>query len=474
MYGSKLEKVRSGRPGVKSIWLLPIVATEITTEKPKLKKREKRHCNIERIKKFYNIVKMASKPLGGIMKSDLSEIMGYKNKNIPAQGIESLNSLFELETSIRPLKVDKSHKFINLDIIQVDNIAAELIMEDLLEKLEGVEPKEPRLEYESIVKSIIKSDYYTLKMFEGKSKLEYRNGDVMNLRKGITGDCKITITGNPNSMEDVVKTYTDYIFKRYSVEISMYVKPRQYVQVSSQDELKEALKKIEDKYAEFFCEDIVPHERTVLASEIKKETEPSTEEEDIIRLVESVIFKNESGNLFISQIWEKLDLIHVERHWDILGVLRKCPRFSIKNISGESGIEPCVYYTAPEPISDETNKNLEEASEEGSLSKEEVIEIEDDFKPSTKKNESSTTEIYFGFQDEGDLNEICQKAPECEHIDDDGAYHMCVFYANSDMDKKTILLLLKLCYMAMSSEKVKMIYHNKNLLIKKLEHDLLN
>ena len=70
----------------------------------------------------------------------------------------------------------------------------------------------------------------------------------------------------------------------------MNVKPYQYIQLmSSQDDLKEALKKIEDKYAEFFCENIVPHERTVLAADIKKETEPNTIEEDIIKIVESII-----------------------------------------------------------------------------------------------------------------------------------------------------------------------------------------
>ena len=483
MYGKKLERVYGGQPGVKSTWLLPIVATEIipeAEEKPKLKRKaksekpNKRHCSVERIKAFYNVVRAASKPLGGITKSDLATIMGYKNKSMASQGIESLNNLFKLETGLRPLTVNKDHTFINVDIIHVERDEAELIMEDLLEKLKGVEPEEPKgLMYESIVKPIVRSDYYTLKMFEGKSRLEYRNSDAMLFRKGVIGDCSITITGNSNSMECVVRSFVEPLLNRYEIEIEIDVKPYQYIQlVSSQDDLKEALKKIEDKFAEFFCEDIVPHERTVLAAEIKKETKPDVVESDMITIVEDLLFKKKSGSLFISKIWEELDKRHIERHWDILAVLRKCPRFSVINVSGESGIEPCVIYTEPEPISDETT-NKKEANED-LLSKEEVIEIEDDFKPSIKKNESSTTEIYFGFRNEGDLIEICQKTSSCEQIEDDGDYHMCVFYAKDDMDKKTMLLLLKLCYMATASEKVKMIYHNKNLLIKKLEYDLLN
>ena len=139
MYGKKLEPQRGGQPGVETIWLLPIVATELTAEgeeeKPKLKRKvekPKRHCSVDRLMRFYNVVKMASRPIGGITKKDLATIMGYKNTSMASQGIESLNNLFKLETGLRPLEVNKDHTFINLDIIHVDRVAAELIKEDLL------------------------------------------------------------------------------------------------------------------------------------------------------------------------------------------------------------------------------------------------------------------------------------------------------------------------------------------------------
>ena len=469
MYGKKLERVYGGQPGVKSTWLLPIVATEIVPEaeeKPKLKRKTKaekpkRHCSVERIKAFYNVVRAASRPLGGITKSDLSTIMGYKNKSMASQGIESLNNLFELETSIRPLKVDKSHRFINLDIIQVEKIAAELIMEDLLEKLKGVEPDEPKIEYESIVKSIIKSDYYTLKMFEGKSRLEYRNSDAMLFRKNVIGDCNVTIIGNSNSIESVVRSFVESLLNRYKIEIEIDVKPYQYIQlVSSQDDLKEALKKIEDIYAEFFCEDVVPHERTVLAAEIKKETQPDVVESDMITIVEDLLFKKKSGSLFISKIWEELDKRHIERHWDILAVLKKCPRFSVIDITGESGIEPCVIYTAPKPDPIEEVHKDEENSEE-------ILEVLE-----SPKTGIENEKIYVGFSQRLDIQYFCREMDYREI----GKYHEDYLVAIDIkmQEKYYILALMELLCAAERSDVITLIYDDikglKSLLKEKLLH----
>ena len=214
MYGKGLEKVHGGQPGEPVKWLLPLIAGEIKTEvkesKPKPKKDEKlkRHCSVARVTSFYNIIKMASKPLGGISKKDLASIMGYKNSMVTQQGIDSLNNLLEKETGYKPIIIDKSHVFIDSDIISVEKKElAELILVDLLEKLGGVEPIEPELEYEKAVKATIKSDYNVLKMFLDKERLEYRNDDAFTFRNNVIKGCNITVTGNRNSIDNIVNVF---------------------------------------------------------------------------------------------------------------------------------------------------------------------------------------------------------------------------------------------------------------------------
>ena len=81
MYGRGLGKVHGGQPGEPVKWLLPLIAGEVkeseesevkeVTLKPK-EKTKKSHSSIARMNAFYNIIKMASKPLGGITKKDLA------------------------------------------------------------------------------------------------------------------------------------------------------------------------------------------------------------------------------------------------------------------------------------------------------------------------------------------------------------------------------------------------------------------
>ena len=463
MYGKGLEKVHGGQPGEPVKWLLPLIAEEIKTEvkefDPKPKKDEKsnkRRCSVAKVTSFYNIIKMASKPLGGISKKDLASIMGYKNSMVTQQGIDSLNNLLEKETGYKPIIIDKSHVFTDYDIISVEKELAELIKADLLEKLGGVEPIEPKLEYEKTVKAIIKSDYNVLKMFLDKERLEYRNDDAFTFRTNVIKGCNITVTGNRNSIDHIVNSFIKSVKMRYGLEIDMYVQPRKYIQLqSSQDELKSILKLIEDKYAEYFCENIVPHELTILAEEIEEETSPSDVETGIITFVEKVIFKEKSGKMYLSEMWNKLNQYHFTPGWDIFNVLTKCDRFTQSyGPRPDSVSESYITYKAP---AKEKERELVAPQE----------------LPLPKENKKI---IIFSFADRKDIKYFCNYGGNILSFNENGLdreYISCSIEIDLD-DKKSMLSYLKLHYAALKSDKIIEVFGDSENFANEIERNLFD
>lgn len=438
MYGKKLERVIGGQPGEKTTWLLPTVATEIAEEKPKLKRTEKKHHhNVERLKKFYNIVKMASRPIGGILIKDLSSIMGYKNVNISEENIKSLNNLFELETGYRPLTIDKQYRFCNLSVVVVEKDLAELIMTDLLDKLSSNEPAESVCcEYDIIVKHVMRNDYNILKMFEDKTTLMYKGGDAARFKSMISSS-----TGT----EKVVYSYLEQLKLRYGFELTVDIRPYNYIKlVSSQEDWRAALIKIEDLYAEFFCEDIVPHERTVLAEEIKKEILPDQVEQNLGDCLE--VFFKKKKKLFISELWEILEKHHFLKLWDIISVFKKFPekfRITSEENKGKGGLtETCITYIASE------QKPAEEYEKEIVSLKEELSSL--------KREKESSLEISVLFEEKIDIDIFCNIL-SYEYI---GTTHHGSHFVKIKVDKtdkKAVYTLLKLYYVGLRNSRIEIL-----------------
>ena len=477
-YGERIKRINDGEIGVPAKWVLegsPKAEPKAKKiEKPAVKK--KRGCSLKRVNEFYNLIKIASESKIGISKREIRVCMNYKTKMLTENNIKSLNNLFELETGFRPLIIDKSHKFVDYDVLHVDNEMASLILEELLKKLKGVEPASPVIEdgLEKVVKSTIRKDYDLLKMFKKKSrKLSFRGGGAERFKKSIVGTQTL-------SASVVAERFQETLDRRYGIKLDIFGLPKGGFELrSSEEDLKDALIKIESIFAEYFCEDIVPREYTEWEKETKRELTPTDQEKSMLGVIERDIFKDKDGDMFLSDMWNSFDTLGIKRGWDLIGLLKKNPeKFKIDYKDHKGYTEVYVRYTAPvieisEPVVviPETTASDILPSDVGPEN--ELQQKEEEKKEEIRKEEGGEYQIYFGFTNEEDLIELC-KNPSCVQIDKDGEYYMCVFFANNSMDKKTMLELLRLCYISEEApDKVKMIYYNKKLYKKILEWSIL-
>jgi hypothetical protein len=360
--------------------------------------------------------------------------------------------------------LDKSHIFVGYDILQIGSKEeAEMVLEELKGKLKE-EPEMPVFEdYEGVVKSVIKKDYSILSMFMKSSTILQENGDVETFRESIVAK---TVT---LGVDKVAEIFKENLKRRYDINLSFICRPRKYITIVDKEDnsnVREAMKKIESVYAELFCEDIVDPERTIWEQDLKKESTPNEQEQAILNMIEHAVFNGEDGELFLSEIWRKLDLLNVNRGWKILDLVKKCPeKFTIGNKSNDSGItEFYIEYTSPVK---EVAVVEEETQEEQHTESKPVV------KEGEHQVEGDTIEVYVGFSNREDIRMFCGEELNhrevCKYHED----YVCKVILDKN-NKKAVLGFLKLYYASMKTQEITIIYEGSSRLAKELEDLLMN
>jgi len=433
--------------GAQAKWTLISKPKEITpiSEEKTEKERKPRRCNRDRLGKFYLVVKEALYSKVGISKKDVEQIMGYET-NMTVQGVNSLNDQIESETGFRPLTIDKNHIFVNYDILQVNNEMAEMVLQELSEKLEGIEPTMPALEndFESIVKSVIRKDYAILSMFTKSSTIFYNTGEMEKFRDSIVAK---TVT---LGIDKVVEIYNENLKRRYDINLNFICKPRKYVTIADNEDnsnVRQALMKIEQVFAEYFCEDIVNKERTIWEQEHQKEITPDEQEQSQLDMIEYAVFKGQDGELFLSELWKKLDLLNVGRGWKILDILKKSPeKFKVKSKPNSEGTtEYLITYTAP--IKKESEKVEKEEDE---------TEIHNE---TTNHSENQICRAVAAFKERLDLEYFCRNGIEFDKSEIE--VHNDEFIVEIKYDKavkESVRAFLKLYYASLRSSSIKVFF----------------
>lgn len=467
-FGENIEQVeKSGGFGVPVSWTLLTKNFETPTVKETEKKERKpRRCSVERLKKFYLIIKKASESKVGISKKDVERIMGYET-TITIQGVNLLNDQIESETGLRPLTIDKKHTFVNYDILQVDKEMAEMVLEELNERLEGNLPEMPVFEgdFESVVKSIIRKDYHTLSMFVKSNTIFHKDGDMDRFKEAIVAK---TVT---LSYDEITKIFKENLENRYDIiDLKFIVKPRKYITLADTEDnpkIKQALIKIESTFAEYFCEDIVDHERTIWEQEYQKESTPNEQEQSLLTMIEFAVFDGKDGELFLSDLWKRLDLLNVVRGWKILDILKKSPeKFKIGSGTNSKGItEDLITYTAPEKEEIRMPEKVEEEEKEDETPKPVVEKF-------VREISEEVVEVYIGFSNREDIRLLCGEdlnyREVCKYHED----YVCKVTVDKK-DKKSILNYLKLYYASIKTQEITIVREDCRKLIEELEELIL-
>lgn len=437
--------------------------TNITETKSEKGERKPRRCSKEKLGKYYLVIKKASESKVGISKKDVEQIMGYETP-MTIQGVNYLNDQIENETGYRPLVIDKKHIFINLDILQVDREIAEMVLDELNEKLEGNEPEMPMFEdYESVVKSVIRKDYSILSMFVKSNTILHQTGDMEKFREAIV------VKSISLGIDKVAEIFKENLEKRYNIiDLKFICRPRKYITIADSEDnfkIKQALIKIENTFAEYFCEDIVDPERTIWEQEIQKENTPTEQEQSLLNMIEYAVFNGQDGELFLSDLWKRLDLLNVTRGWQILNLLKKSPeKFKVESKPNSEGItEDLITYMAPTKEEVKVPEKVEEKMDEQQETPKPVVE------KFIRETSEEVVEVYVGFSNREDLRRICGNELDYQEV---CKYHdEYVFEIKVDKNnKKSILNYLKLYYASItSSQEVTIIHKDSGKLTESLE-----
>jgi hypothetical protein len=428
--------------------------SEITKVVEEKEKRPKK-CSKETLEKFYLCIKRSILSPIGVSKREIEKIMGYETP-ITVSGVDSINNQIANETGYRPFTIDKSHIFINSDVLRVDKDIAELVLDELRSKC-SEEPKMPILEenYESTVKQVIRKDYSILSMFAKSNTLLYKNGDVVRFRESIVSK-NVTL-----SIEKVADIFKENLKKRYAIDLDFICKSKRYITIVDDERnsnIKQALITIENIFASMFCEDIVSRERTVWEQQILEESSPSEQEENILNMIEKCVFSDGEKELFLSEIWNKLDSLNVSRGWKILDVVKKCPeKFKIGNKRNKSGIREdfIKYIASPTPLQVQKVISEEKVDENNNI--DEVALIPE----SEEKNFEDIVKIPVEFINKEDIESIYGKRIdtvllEIQTLSMNKLFMEITVQMN---DKKSIMDFLKLYYASkVKSEEIIIIY----------------
>lgn len=407
MCGEKFRTVSQGG-GRNSVW---IISEEPLPEQPKRKNHS------ERTERLYLLVKKAYESKIGVSKTDAAQILGHETIKISTQGLISINSRLERLTGFAPLKMDKSHTFTEYDVITVDRDAASLIVEEIGD----LEVPVFESKYETEVRAAIRRDYQNLLMFKKSGRVMFKGGDAEKLRKSIMGATTI-------GADKVAEKYQETLRKRYGIELEIIGVPNRGFEIASKDDLKEALIKIESVFAEYFCEDIVPSERTEWRKETERELTLTEQEIFKLSVIEENIFKGQSEGMFLSDLWKGFDNLGIKRGWDLLGLLKKNPeKFKIDQKDHLGYTEVYVKYTAP-TILPTTTPDIPE-----------MVEPENEY-PSQPEERKQTYKAYVGFSSREEKPSELLIPREMQKYKEDYIYEIEV---NLE-DKKVVLEYLKL------------------------------
>lgn len=413
MYGEKFRTISQGG-GHPSVW--KISDSEPTPEPKKKTKRPN-----ERFEKLYLLIRKAYNSKIGVSKKDAVRILGYETESISTQGLDSVNNRLEKTTGYRPFKMDKTHVFTGYDVITVDKEIASLIIEEYYKELGDLEVPVFESEYEAEVKAVIRKDYQNLLMFKKSGVVKFRGGEAEKFRKSVIG---MTTMG----ADEVAEKYQEILKKRYDLELEIIGTSRWGFEVTSKEDLKDALIRIEKIFAEYFCEKIVPSERTELEKETKRELAPTDREKSMLGVIERDIFKGQTGNMFLSDLWSTFDTLGIKRGWDLLGLLKKNPeKFKIDQKDHLGYTEVYVKYTAP-TILPTTTPDIPE-----------MVEPENEY-PSQPEERKQTYKAYVGFCSRVDKPSGLLIPKEKQKYREDYIYEIEV---NLE-DKRAILEYLKL------------------------------
>lgn len=468
-YGETFQKV-SGAGGGKNAKCATYV---ISDEKVEIVKNT---VELTKIEKFYRILREALKaPKLGISKVNVAKIMEYKSEQVNAAMLESINNEIERicgkDSGFRPLVINRDHTFTDYDVVRVfaddDKIKegieeANMILEYFLEKMGGEEPEEIGIDptYHNEVKATIKKDYNLALMFKtpsGTGKVLFKGGEGHRLMRSIMGTVTI-------GADIAAEKYQETLSKRYGIDEYFIGISRKGFEVLSEELLNKALIAIEDKYVEFFCEEIVPHEKSILEETRKSSAEVN--EDAVLRIIETDVFNSKSGGMFLHELWKHLDQIGIKRGWNLKGLLMaNSDKFQIKGKNVAGYMEDYVRYTAPIP---------EEPEEEPNNAEEEEIEIhedeQEDFNENVPQQQPSTEtqpipvaeeetkreeylDVLATFEERLDIEFFCKgqmKYREIKKHRDEYVVKLRVDKRN----KKEVLALLKVHCASLRSDKV--------------------
>ncbi len=271
-------------------------------------------------------------------------------------------------------------------------------------------------------------------MFEKSTTLYYRDGDLKRFRDAVLGK-KTTSIG----IQKVAETFEGILKRRYDIDLDFVGKSRNYVSVIDNLErtkTRDALIRIEEVYAEYFCEDIIERGETVWEKEIAQAKEPNEDEKSMLQVIEGIIFKETKG-MFLSDIWKKFDTLKIPRGWDLLSLLRKNPdkfKIEVKTNSGKYTEDFVSYiYTQPEPEPIVVDEKIKDEEQEPEVSK-----------------EANTLMAIFGTKDKENMpSEILNPKPRGT-FGLEGEYYLYDISVGLD-DKLAILEYLKLTWMSGST-----------------------
>ena len=413
MYGEKFRTISQGG-GHPSVW-------KISDSEPTIEPKKKTKRPNERFERLYLLIRKAYNSKIGVSKKDAVRILNYETESISTQGLDSVNNRLEKTTGYRPFKMDKTHVFTRHDVITVDKEMASLIIEGYYKELGDLEVPVFESEYESEVKAVIRKDYQNLLMFKKSGMIKFRGGEAEKFRKSVIGIATI-------SADKVAEKYQETLKKRYDIELEIIGTSRWGFEVTSKEDLKDALIRIENIFAEYFCEEIVPSERTEREKETKRELTPTDREKSMLGVIERDIFKGHDGNMFLSDLWSTFDTLGIKRHWDLLGLLKKYPeKFKISQKDHLGYTEVYVKYTAP-TILPTTTPDIPE-----------MVEPENEY-PSQPEERKQTYKAYVGFCSRVDKPSELLIPKEKQKYKEDYIYEIEV---NLE-DKRAILEYLKL------------------------------
>ena len=258
-------------------------------------------------------------------------------------------------------------------------------------------------------------------MFKKSGKILFRGGEAEKFRKSVIG---MTTIG----ADEVAEKYQETLKKRYGLELEIIGTSRWGFEVTSKEDLKDALIRIENIFAEYFCEEIVPSERTEWEKETKRELALTDREKSMLGVIERDIFKGQDGNMFLSDLWITFDNLGIKRGWDLLGLLKKNPeKFKISQKDHLGNTEVYVKYTAP-TILPTTTPDIPE-----------MVEPENEY-PLQPEERKQTYKAYVGFSSREDKPSELLIPREMQKYKEDYIYEIEV---NLE-DKKAILEYLKL------------------------------